>query len=69
MSDHDESHIQTLSDGFGGLIPENTDVREESRPSQWKEDGYTVIRGHAPWQKGSSKKQQIVVINETWVTV
>ncbi|MDR3315049.1 MAG: molybdopterin-dependent oxidoreductase [Coriobacteriales bacterium] len=39
--------IQVLSDIFGGLIPERTDVMANERPIQWEEDGYTVMRGHA----------------------
>jgi anaerobic selenocysteine-containing dehydrogenase len=39
--------VQVLSDIYGGLLPQRTDVTLDSRPIQWEEDGYTVIRGHA----------------------
>ena len=39
--------IQALADIYGGMLPQRSDVMADTRPIQWEEDGYTVIRGHA----------------------
>jgi anaerobic selenocysteine-containing dehydrogenase len=47
MGDQGRVSVQALSDIYGGVLPERTDVLADVRPVQWEEDGYTVIRGHA----------------------